>query len=180
MKRLTGSGFTLLELAVVVSIVSILAAIALHRLLPLRVEAERVALLQVLGTLRSAMAIQISARIAKGNVNEVGELTGENPMADWLAEAPDNYLGELHAPDPGAVDKGAWYFDTKDRILVYRVRFGDYFRTALKGPKRARFRVELVFDDRDGNGVYDAAMDRIYGVKLVVLEKYQWLKQTEY
>jgi len=54
-----------------------------------------------------------------------------------LAERPDTYAGEYAAADPDAVAPGVWYFDTKDRHLVYIVRFPEQFVTSLAGRARA-------------------------------------------
>jgi len=171
--RLT-AGFSLLELVVVIVIIALLMAFAVSKYRALAVEAERVSLESVVGTLRSAISMKMMEYIVQGNTANLWRLENSNPM-DRLAEVPSNYIGELDNPDPAGIKGGTWYFDTRERTLVYRVNSESHFQTALAGPPRARFRVRLLFEDRDGNGVFDAAKDRFEGLQLAPLEPYRWL-----
>src|ERR1051325_5140666 len=92
------NGFTLLELMVVAVIISILFALAISKLLSLRVDAERVSMENVAGPLRSALGIKVAESVARQNLRALPSLEGSNPM-DRLAEVPANYLGELSDPD---------------------------------------------------------------------------------
>ena len=80
-------GFSLLELILVIAIISVLFTVAVDKLLILKVEAERTAMSQILGSLRSAMGIQVASHISKDRVNELTESVNSNPM-DWLSENP--------------------------------------------------------------------------------------------
>ena len=86
------------------------------------------------------------------------------------ARDTDQCLGELASPDPGTIEGGKWYFDTSQGVLVYRVEAEDYFETALGGPKRARFRVKLDYEDRNQNQRFDSGQDRFLNVSLEVVE----------
>ena len=169
-------GFSILELVFVITIISLLFSIAVDKLLTLRIEAERVAMNQILGSLRSAMSIQIASHISKGTVNKLAESAHGNPM-DWLSEKPDNYLGVLDEPDPADISPGKWYFDSYNNFLVYRVSSSDHFSSPLKGPKRARFQVTLDYSDINENGVFNADIDKIHGLSLKSIEQYQWLTE---
>ena len=81
-----------------------------------------------------------------------------------------------HTPgaDPKLFEPGTWYFDTRDRALVYLVRFPEQFVSALQGPPRLRLAVEPDYDDLDRNGRFDAGRDPVRGLKLVALEPYHW------
>ncbi|WP_293174985.1 prepilin-type N-terminal cleavage/methylation domain-containing protein [Oceanithermus sp.] len=169
-----GTGFSLLELVVVVALIAILWFVAIDRMLQLRIDAERVAMLQVLGGLRSALGLEVAERVVRRGLASVTELQGANPM-DLLAERPHNYLGELDGPDPAQVPPGSWYFDTRTRTLVYRVRYPEAFEGGpAEGPPRARFRVEVVWRDRDGDGRLDPRVDAVGGVRLAPVEPYRW------
>lgn len=169
-------GFSFLELIIVIVIISILFTVAVDKLLVLKVEAERTAMAQILGSLRSAMAIQVASHISSDRVSELANNVNANPM-DWLSEKPNNYIGTLDEPDPADVQASQWYFDSYNKWLVYRVNHGDYFSSTLKGPKRARFRINLDYTDSDGDGEYNANIDEIHGLMLESMEPYQWLAE---
>jgi prepilin-type N-terminal cleavage/methylation domain-containing protein len=166
--------FSLLELVIVIVIVSLLMVVAVDRLVRLRFEAERVMVESMLAGLRSALYIEFAGAAVRGRTGAAAaEAAGSNPMK-LLAERPDTYAGEYAAADPDAVAPGSWYFDTKERALVYVVRFPEQFVTALPGRPRARFRVEPDFDDLDGNGRFDPGRDAPRGLRLVAVEPYSW------
>lgn len=165
------AGFSLLELVVVIVIIALLMAFAVNKYLALAAEAERAAMENLAGTLRSALHMKMAELIVRNQMKDIAALAGSNPM-DRLAEAPQNYLGERDGT--AGVEGGSWYFDTGARTLVYRVQSAGYFQTELEGPARARFAVRLVYQDQNKNGVFDAQVDKIEGVKLVALEPYRW------
>jgi prepilin-type N-terminal cleavage/methylation domain-containing protein len=166
-------GLSLLELLIVVVIVSVLLVVAIDRLLALRFEAERTTVQSMIGALRSALYIEFAAAAARGQLHRMDVAGGSNPMAR-LAEAPGNYAGEFFGADPALFDPGTWYFDTRDRALVYVVRFSEEFVTSLTGPPRLRLAVEPDYDDVDRNGRFDPGRDPVRGLKLVALEPYRW------
>jgi prepilin-type N-terminal cleavage/methylation domain-containing protein len=166
------AGFSLLELVVVVVVISILLVIAIDKLLALRIQAERVAMEQVAGVIRSAIGIRVAESIVKSDVRALAALDGSNPM-DRLSELPPNYLGALDAPDPKALPDGNWYFDRGRGELVYLVRYADYFAGA-SDPPRVRYAIRVVYTDSNKNGRYDPGAEAIEGVRLAVLEPYRW------
>ena len=166
-------GFTLLELVIVIGIIGFLIVLALDRLLGLRVEAERVAMEEVLGALRAGVAMELVSLVVQGRDGDLVRLDGGNPM-DSLMQAPPNYLGEREAADPERIPAGSWYFDRGDRLLVYCVRYGKYFETELSGPARARFRLELVYRDRNADGRFEPEVDGLHGARIRAAEAYRW------
>ncbi len=158
---------------VVIVIVSVLAAIATDRLLKLRFEAERVTVESIVGAMRSALYIDFAAAAASGQTERIDTAGGSNPMLR-LSGKPAGYAGEFYGPDPAVFEPGTWYFDTRDRAIVYIVRFPERFVTGLNGPPRARFTVEPDYDDIDRNGRFDPGRDPVLGLKLVPLEPYSW------
>lgn len=171
--RNPSGGFSLLELVVVIAIIVLLLVIAVNKLLPLRIDAERTAMENVVGALKSALSIEVAAHVAKGRIPALAALVDSNPM-NRLSETPKNYVGELNAPGPDMVEDGQWYFDLHDHTVVYRVSNVEYFKTTLTGPARARFAVRLDYDDMNGNGHFDTGVDAIRGVRLEALEAYSW------
>jgi len=166
--RTAQAGFSLLEFAVVVSIIAILAVIAVDRLWALRLEAERVAVAQVVGALRSALGIEVARRALEDGLGSLPELHGSNPMA-LLAQRPAGYAGELTAGSAGQVEGGQWYFDPVVGVLVYRARFRDAFEGLQPGSRDLWYRVVMIFTDTNGNGAYDSASERINGLDLRAL-----------
>jgi prepilin-type N-terminal cleavage/methylation domain-containing protein len=166
-------GFTLIEMAVVVAAIGILAGFALDRLLPLFGEAERIAFLQVQNDLRSALMLEAAARITSGERRALDELGAVNPM-DLLLEPPANYLGALAPADPASVPGRHWYFDARTGRLVYRVGRLARF-DGLGGPgNRIELAVQVVFDDRDGDGAFGGAADRFAGIRLASGHAFAW------
>lgn len=169
-------GFSLIELLVVIIIISILMVLAIQRLLALQVDAERVVMESTVGALRSAIGIKVAEKIVRQKINDLAALEDSNPM-NLLAEVPRNYLGEIGGEtDPYTLEKGSWYFDTTARTLVYLVDNTGYFSGGVEDPPRARFKVRLVYTDANGNGVFDAGIDSLEGVRLAVQEPYKWKK----
>lgn len=172
---MAGRGFTLLELTVVIIIVSFLAVIAIARLLAIQVDAERVSMETVVGTLRSALGMTVAESIVRHNLPDLQALERSNPM-ERLAETPNNYLGAFDHPDPAGLEDGHWYFDKNAGELVYLVRNKAYFSGGAADPARARFAVRLVYRERNGNGRYDVGVDTIEGLRLAPVEPYKWIR----
>jgi general secretion pathway protein G len=118
--------------------------------------------------------MKMAEYVVLGKIDKLPLLENSNPM-EQLSQTPSNYLGELASSEAAAAPGGNWYFDRGERSLVYRVNNVSYFETELAGPPRARFRVRLQFQDRNGNGVFDAGEDKLEGVVLTPLEPYRWL-----
>ncbi len=162
------SGFTLLEMTLVVILVVVLYVIAMDRIMPLRGDAEAAATATIAGAARSAIGLEVAARILDSGLESVARLEGVNPMR-LLSEAPDNYLGEMSGVDPANLPPGHWYFDLESRELVYLVRFDQYFRTEMPGPPRLVFRTELVYNERD----------ELAGVRLARVNAFVWTQSAD-
>ena len=173
--RSCSKGFTLLELVVVIIIVSFLAVIAIAKLLAIQVDAERVSMETVLGTLRSALGMAVAESIVRQDMRRLEALVGSNPM-DRLAEPPHNYLGAIDHPNPEGFEDGNWYFDKDKRELVYLVRNKANFIGGVADPPQARFRIESAYRDRNGNKRFDSGIDTVEGLRLTPIEPYKWIR----
>jgi general secretion pathway protein G len=169
------SGFTLLELVVVICVVSVLGVVLLNRLQFYQRAAEKTAMEQTAGAIRSALNLRVASLIAKDRMDLLVELVKQNPM-DWLAQKPANYAGEYfgdRAKDD--VSAGQWYFDLKDRNLVYVVRN----RTGLSSKNATgipiRFRTKLVNAAENFPGASGQIAGKpVEGVVLEQIDPYVW------
>jgi len=166
-------GFTLLELIVVVAAVALLAGVALNRLLPLVGRAQRAAFLQVQNELKSALLLEAAERITRGESHTLPDLAAQNPMA-LLLEPPANYVGVVRRVDAAAIPRASWYYDERQGHLAYRV--GRHTRFDAQGGPRDLIELEVafVYQDRDADGMFDAAGDRFDGLRLTPVHAYKW------
>ncbi len=169
-------GFTLFELIVVISIISILSGVALTKYFGLLVDVERTSMEQNLGAMRSAVALQMLDHIAKDDMPGVVAMADTNPMS-YMVQTPGNYLGALDHPDPAKIAGGDWYYDKKEKVLVYRVEHSSYFQTSLAGPSRAEFKISLAYQDVNHDGRFDPGTDSFEGLLVMPLKPYRWLKE---
>jgi len=169
-------GFSLVELVIVIVLISFLVTLAISRLLAVQVDAERVTMETVAGTLRSALGMKVAESIVKYQVPALSKLEGSNPM-DLLAETPHNYLGEFDGIDPATLQDGSWYFDKRTKTLDYLVKNKGFFTGGAPNPPRARFAVTLVYSDRNGNGRFDPGVDEVQGLRLSPVEPYSWSRE---
>jgi general secretion pathway protein G len=117
--------------------------------------------------------MKVAESIVKSKVADLQALEGSNPMT-LLAETPHNYLGERDGVDPATLEDGNWYFDKRDKTLVYLVRNKGFFTGGPPKPPRARFAVRLVYSDKNGNGAFDRGADAVEGLRLSPVEAYSW------
>lgn len=134
-------GFTLFELAVVMSVIVVLAAVLLSRLTVIQQEAERVAVQQTLLALRAGLRMQVLELYASDRQNQLPALAGQNPI-DWLAEKPANYLGAYMSPEMEKLPQSHWFFDRSNAELVYMLNRGNNF--AARHSELLRFKVSLL------------------------------------
>jgi general secretion pathway protein G len=144
------AGFTLLELIVVICLIAVFASFALERLLRYQEIAEKTAMEANLGAMRSGQGMKAAATLVTGGLQALPKLADENPI-DWLADPPAGYLGALSNPPLSAVPKGSWYFDMKNKELVYRPQRTRFLISGADGDDRIRFKVivKLTFDAAD-------------------------------
>lgn len=134
-------GFTLFEFAVSATVLGALAATLLSRSLFYQQEAERVAVQQLVATLRTALQVRVSKVGSKAGAPDAMRLVEENPL-DWLARKPDNYLGEFYSPEVEKMPGGNWVFDRRDKTLVYLLSSHKSFNSSTS--KLLKFKVESV------------------------------------
>ncbi len=166
-------GGSVLETMLVLALIAVLILVALDRFVAVRVEAERTAMDGVVQALRAAVLERVLHSRVTGGLGHVTDLQGENPML-WLERPPLNYLGELAGPDPADIPGGQWYFDTRSRLLVYRVDHAAYFDSALPGAARIRFKLGVANADTSQDGRMMPDTDAVQGLTIEALDHYTW------
>ncbi len=151
-----------------VTVISFLMVLAIEKIWALRTEAERAAVAQVVGALRTALGLEVARRFVREGLDSIPDLVDSNPM-ELLAQRPAGYRGEAENADPGSFGAGEWYFDSAAGTLTYVVRFQDSFDTA-QVPARLTFRVVLRYRDVDGSGMFEQGVDDISGLDLEPVE----------
>ncbi len=139
---LAARGFTLLEMVVVICLVGVLASVLLERMLRYQELAEKAAVEATIGSIRSAEALQLSARILSGGIASASTLAEENPI-DWLADPPAGYVGSFYDASIADIPKGTWYFDRKTKELGYRLLRSRFFTPGADGLDRLRYKVVI-------------------------------------
>jgi prepilin-type N-terminal cleavage/methylation domain-containing protein len=166
-------GFSLFELVVVIVVIAILSGLLLTRVLPLIGQAERAAFMQTRQQIHSALLLEAAERVVRAESGTLIALSGTNPM-DLLLEPPGNYRGTITEFGGDRLPRRSWFFDEDDRLLVYRPGRQAKF-DALDGPAdRIEMQVSFAYTDRDGDGAYDASVDRFDGLRLQPLHLYAW------
>ncbi|HHJ12495.1 MAG TPA: hypothetical protein ENK00_04870 [Chromatiales bacterium] len=161
------AGLGLLEFVLAAIVISILIVVFFSRVVRLSEAVERTAVQQTVNNLDSVIKLKWLTHLVRNEQDALRAMVGSNPMR-LLQEPPVTYLGELDRPDPAAIPPQRWYFDTRQRLLVYRVANPRAIEGGAGDPPRIRFRVEAV---RDGEG-------KIQGIEMRPLEPYQWRKAS--
>ncbi|MDB5745981.1 MAG: prepilin-type cleavage/methylation protein [Massilia sp.] len=106
-----------MELAVGAVLAALLAGMLLERLIAYQGETESVAAKQLIGTLRTALAMRSAEEITRGGDAALMTLAHQNPMR-WLQRTLENYLGEYCSAPKEGLPSGHWYFDRSAETLV--------------------------------------------------------------
>lgn len=170
MNRRTVSGFTLIELVVVITIMVLLIGALLNRVWFYQEQAEKTAMVQVADALQGALIMKYGSMMTHGEEAQVVDLVTENPM-NWLQKVPANYSGEFYDPTPRSVAPGNWVFDLKSRDLIYVVDRGDHFVPGQDGNKWVRYHVGLMYEAARGN----VAGKTLTGLRFAPVRPYDWL-----
>jgi prepilin-type N-terminal cleavage/methylation domain-containing protein len=166
------AGFTLFELIIVIILVAVFAGVLLGRFQMYQEAAEKAAMEQTAGAIRSALNIQLAALIARGRAGDIPRLAALNPVT-LLAEKQRNYVGEYYDVAGSDIAPGSWYYDLKSRQLVYLVDRGTHFVPDKSGRKWVRYRVGLVYNDAV-SPAGDASDREIAGITFTEVEPYIW------
>ena len=134
-------GASLLELAVAGVLTALCAGLLLNCIISYRGEGEQVAAKQLIGSLRTALAVRSAKAISTTGEAGLLALAHQNPMT-WLQQLPENYLGEYSSPNKAELPNGNWYFDRVGKTLVYLPAAKKSFSVGIQ--KILIFKVKLV------------------------------------
>lgn len=171
-----GRGFSLLELVVVICIIAVLAGLAAERTQSMRATAERVAAEALIANVKSALNLRATQLLSKGNAAGVIALTQESPIG-LLTEPPETYRGAFFGVDPSLFKPGDWFFDRKQRALIYLPRFEDQVESQRQPPYQVAYVLSLVYDDVNGNKSYDPGVDQPTGVRVSPSRELRWVEK---
>ena len=158
MAQETSPDIRLFKLAALAILILIFVTVATIKIWELRVAAERIGVMHTLGALQSALGIKLGEVVVREGPSALVQLQHSNPM-DLLQQgtsdetpyniqagiAPSNYLGEFN-PAEAPMEEGVWYFDLEQKILIYRVRFVENFRSDnATYPNQARYQLRINF-----------------------------------
>ena len=159
-------GFTLVELAVAVSVIAVAAALLLNRLAYHQEMAEKAAMEAVARAVKTGLQLKLAELIATQGQAEAGILEVEDPMR-WLEARPENYAGFYAA----GIDRGKWYFDSGKRHLVYIVNTGRRLELDTGGTPEIRFQARLV---KDRVAFAGGVQESVTAVTLTPVAPYRW------
>ncbi len=161
------------RLIVLVILIAIFITVAMQSVWKLRVVAERTHVAWMVGAMQSAIGIEAAVRAVKGGLTAIARLDQSNPF-DLLDHQKSSlmgslsYLGEIDSPDPATVAPGSWYFDSRTRELIYRVRMDEQFVSNLGEPARIRFALRGRYTQIGGR-------KNLAGIGLIELDEYSWI-----
>jgi hypothetical protein len=173
----SGQGSNHLRLAILATLIIIFIALATNMIWKLRIAAERAGVIHTVGSLQSAVGIKLSERIIREGIGALAILHQSNPMQLWNPP-PSNYRGAF-SRNEAPLEQGVWYFNTDDKLLIYRVRFTDYFISANpQYPDLARYQLQVNYRDINNNQQFDPDIDDANGLFLQPVDNYTWLHDT--
>jgi len=111
-------GFSKFEFALVVALFAVFVGMAADRLHGYQENADLVAAKQLIVSLQAALTLRAAQLTITQRRADVAALADENPIG-WLHQRPPNYLGEYYSPDNQHLPPGNWYFDRRNKTLVY-------------------------------------------------------------
>ena len=173
--RKRAQAFTLFELVVVVTVIAVLAVVLAEHLLTYQERAEKAAMEQVVVVLRSALQLRVAGLLVRDRMNDIKRLETDNPM-DWLSDRPANYIGVFADPPAEDISAGNWYFDGRNRQLVYVPERTRHFVPGRDGQTAIRFHVHVDVGVLPGEQGQANPMRGLSSMQLTAIEPYNWFR----
>jgi hypothetical protein len=93
-----------------------------------------------------------------------------------MLETPANYSGEFEHAALSEVSRRTWYFDLSSGHLIYRPGRPLAWLDRDDDIESPEFEVQVAFEDRDGDHVYEPYRDELHGVRLARVAGFAWLE----
>ncbi len=133
-------GFSMLELAVVIVVMTLVAAASVNALLRYQGEVERQTVEIAIRQMQTGLRLRILDTMMHGKRLEIAVPPGSNPIA-LRGEPMKDYAGERDGPLPDT--EAGWYFDRAAGHLAYRPHSPAFaFNPGEEG--ELRWRIEAV------------------------------------
>ncbi len=133
-------GFSLIELAVAITVISVLMYFLLDRVLYMQEVAEKTEVEETVRSINFAIGLEAASRMARGADPKRLPLEKENPIK-WLQAPPRRYLGEMEKP-PANAKLPYWYFHPGERLFVYRPNRAEHLKVE-GGGNALRFSIRV-------------------------------------
>lgn len=141
MKRLS-HGFSLLELAVSILILTVLVAFAFQRLELMIEDVERVSFQGSRDNIQAQLTLKVAYWYAAQKTVSPREIARENPI-DLIQHKPSNYAGEIYFNGLSTAEAEHWYYVTDKRWLVYKAKRVDNLNNDFSQTELLPFKVEV-------------------------------------
>ena len=165
-------GFSLFELVVVICIVAVLASVFLGRVLFYQEQAEKAAMVEMVGIIQTALILQYGEVLTRGKASDLVFLQNDKPM-NWLQQQPHNYAGEFFDPSPLSVEPGSWVFDLKTRDLIYVINIANNFKPGSDGKNWIRYHAVFKYESPRLPSL-QAAPHELTSLLFEPVEPYSW------
>jgi general secretion pathway protein G len=165
--ELRAGGFSLLELAVALALISVFSAFLLDRFLFYQEAAEKAEMEYTANTLKVALQLRIGELMARHQVVDYAAIARENPM-HWMDVPVPFYRGEVEALDVAAELAYGWYYERAQAQLVYVSRLNRHLTMHGARASRVRWQVRAVYAGTS------AQNGRAVGAQLAPAESYRW------
>lgn len=141
------SGFTLIELVVIIVVLGILAAFAIPRLFSVTEEAEKAAVATMVSSLESALSIHVAKQFINDNPIEA-----HNPFDD-LSNVPSNYVGLNDPVTTANTPNGKWSWRSTGDWILYNPKSRITGGQDIGGEKFIAYQIQVVTEGTDTVGL---------------------------
>ena len=189
---------TRLELVMVLLILSLLIGAFSRYTLLIFARAEKSMVERTVININTALNYRASIPVLKGQYGKLEVLKRINPMEEMqqineledyankdmqnislalsgaVLSMPLNYGGTITSEQLDTLEKGKWYFNNSESLIIYLISNTEFFNSGLSGPARIRFRIAIDYKDNNLNGRFDKNVDQYKTLKLKPVDQYIW------